>query len=212
MPALIALLLFAAHDSYALDELAPTVTINQAATQADPTTVLNLEFTAVFSEPVTGFEERDISFAGSTADTSRALVFLHSQENSLYRVIVTNIAGGGQIRVSIPANSVIDSQGNPNTASVSSDNVVTYNPNYVTISGQVKLNTGQVLPNINLELILPSGEHRFARTNAFGFYRFYNIQTANLIILVTGKRTIGQTIGFNLWTARPDMNIELLPD
>ena len=197
---------------YATDESAPTVTINQAAIQADPTTVLNIEFTAVFSEPVTGFQSNDISFAGSTADISRARAFLHEGENNLYRVIVTNIASGGQIKVSIPANAVTDSQGNPNAASTSTDDNVTYAPNYVSIGGQVKLNSGRVLTNVNLELILPSGERRYARTNSFGFYRFNNIQTANIIILVTGKRTIGATIGFNLWDNYPNLNIELFPD
>jgi hypothetical protein len=211
-PLFITLFILAGHNLYAADEIAPTVTIDQAAVQADPTPVLYIEFTVVFSEPVTGFQAGDISFAGSTADTSRALVFLHPPENNLYRVSVTNIASGGVIKVSIPAGSVIDSQGNPNSASTSSDNSVTYNPNYVLIGGQVKLSSGRILSNVNLELILPSGEHRFARTNSFGYYRFNNIQTANIIILVTGKRTIGATVGFNLWNDYPNLNIELLPN
>lgn len=212
IPVLIALFILAGQSFGANGGDAPSVTIDQAAIQADPVAVLNIEFTAVFSEPVTGFQAGDISFAGSTADISRVMVFLHQQENNRYRVIVTNIASGGQIKVSIPANSVTDAQGNPNNASTSTDNIVTYNPNYVSIGGQVTLNSGRILTNVNLELILPSGERRYARTNSFGYYRFYNIQTANIVIIVTGKRTIGATIGFNLWDHYPNLNVQLVPN
>jgi hypothetical protein len=44
----------------------PTVTVNQAAGQADPTNNGPIFFDVVFSAPVTGFNEADISFAGST--------------------------------------------------------------------------------------------------------------------------------------------------
>ena len=37
-----------------IDKTAPTVTINQAATQADPTSTAPIKFTVVFSEPVDG--------------------------------------------------------------------------------------------------------------------------------------------------------------
>ena len=47
-------------------DASPTVTINQAAGQADPTSTSPIQFAVVFSEPVTGFAGSDISFAGST--------------------------------------------------------------------------------------------------------------------------------------------------
>src|SRR2546422_495470 len=37
------------------DTTPPSVTINQAATQADPTSSVPINFTVVFSEPVSGF-------------------------------------------------------------------------------------------------------------------------------------------------------------
>ena len=40
------------------DDTAPTVTINQAAGQADPTNASPINFTVVFSEAVTGFDHR----------------------------------------------------------------------------------------------------------------------------------------------------------
>ena len=40
-----------------IDSTAPTVTINQAAGQSDPTKISPINFTVVFSEPVTGFTQ-----------------------------------------------------------------------------------------------------------------------------------------------------------
>ena len=40
------------------DTTPPTVTINQATGQADPTSGTTVNFTVVFSEPVTGFQRR----------------------------------------------------------------------------------------------------------------------------------------------------------
>ena len=54
---------------FTVDTTAPTVTINQASGQADPTTASPINFTATFSEPVTGFTGSDVSFTGSTAGT-----------------------------------------------------------------------------------------------------------------------------------------------
>src|SRR5262245_39481804 len=51
----------------ALDIIAPSVTINQASGQGDPTNASPINFTVTFSETVTGFTASDISFAGSTA-------------------------------------------------------------------------------------------------------------------------------------------------
>src|SRR5262249_17777216 len=48
------------------DGIVPTVTIDQAATQADPTGVGPIIFDVHFSEPVIGFSADDVSFAGSS--------------------------------------------------------------------------------------------------------------------------------------------------
>src|SRR5207237_3367417 len=50
-------------NSVAFDATAPTVTINQAIGQADPTNVSPINFTVVFSEPVTGFTSADVLLA-----------------------------------------------------------------------------------------------------------------------------------------------------
>ena len=55
------------------DATAPDVTINQAAGQADPTNASPISFTVVFSEPVTGFTDTDVTLTG-TATTGTVTV------------------------------------------------------------------------------------------------------------------------------------------
>ena len=59
------------------------MTINQAAGQADPTNASPILFTVVFSESVTGFTDRDVTFAGTAAATTRAE--RHRQRRDLHR-------------------------------------------------------------------------------------------------------------------------------
>ena len=54
------------HDRH---RLPPNVTVEQEFSQNDPTTASPINFTATFSEPVTGFTGSDVSFTGSTAGT-----------------------------------------------------------------------------------------------------------------------------------------------
>jgi MSHA biogenesis protein MshQ len=52
---------------YTIDKTAPTVTINQGATQTDPTSTAPITFTVVFSEAVSGFGNSSIAINGSVA-------------------------------------------------------------------------------------------------------------------------------------------------
>lgn len=87
---------------------APSVTIDQAAGQADPTSSSPINFTAVFSEPVTGFAGNDVSFAGSTVGGT--LSTSDSGSGPSYQVSVTGMSGSGTV-----------------VASTSTDNQVTFN-------------------------------------------------------------------------------------
>ncbi len=111
-------------NSVTLDNVAPSVTINQAAGQADPTSQQPLRFAVVFSESVSGFEANDISLLGSTANVSSAQITI-TGSGAAYLVEISNILSGGQVRASIPAGRATDSLGNTNTASTSTDNTVT---------------------------------------------------------------------------------------
>jgi hypothetical protein len=56
------------------DTTRPTVTINQAAAQADPTNASPINFTVVFSEPVTGFTNADVTLTGTAGPVQSQLL------------------------------------------------------------------------------------------------------------------------------------------
>ena len=104
-----------------IDGVAPTVTVNQGAGQADPTNVSPVSFDVVFSEPVTGFDASGVTIGG-TASTGAPTVTPLSSTN--YTITVP-VLGDGTITASIAANKAHDVANNGNTASTSTDNSVT---------------------------------------------------------------------------------------
>ena len=108
-----------------VDTVAPGVTINQAAGQADPTSSNPVLFSVNFSEPVTGFTSQDVTLSG-TANLNSASVTVSGGPSS-YTVSVAGLAGNGTVIATIGANLVSDLGGNGNTASTSTDNSVTVN-------------------------------------------------------------------------------------
>jgi Bacterial Ig-like domain len=115
----------------------PTVTINQGAAQADPTSATPIVFNVQFSEPVSGFGNSDLSFTGSTAGGTLAAVVTGSGED--YTVSVSGMTTSGTVIASIPGGAAADADNNPTGASTSTDNTVTYNspPPTVTINTAV---------------------------------------------------------------------------
>jgi hypothetical protein len=104
-------------------DIAPvTVTINQAAGQADPTDVSPVNFTVVFSEPVSNFTSGDVTLGGASGATTATV----TGSGTSYNVAVSGMTGSGAILPSIAAGAVTDPIGNPNTASTSADNTVTW--------------------------------------------------------------------------------------
>jgi hypothetical protein len=107
------------------DTTAPTVTINQAAGQADPTSDLPIRFSVVFSEDVTGFDASDLSVsapAGAVATVGDA----GDSDPKTYTVSVAGLTADGDVTVSIPAGAAQDGAANASAASTSTDNTVTY--------------------------------------------------------------------------------------
>jgi uncharacterized repeat protein (TIGR01451 family) len=97
----------------------PTVTIEQAAGQADPTNVAPINFTVVFSEPVTGFDS-----AGVTVVNGTVASVIAGAGNS-FAVAVTPTADG-LVTATVPAGVAVDDENTPNLASTSTDNTVNY--------------------------------------------------------------------------------------
>ena len=102
----------------------PSVTVNQAAGQADPTAVSPINFTVVFSQAVTGFDTTDLTFGGTATGTKTAVI---SGSGPTYNVAVSGMTSSGTVIVSIPAERVVGtSGGHPNLASTSTDAVVSF--------------------------------------------------------------------------------------
>ncbi|MEO5946404.1 MAG: DUF4394 domain-containing protein [Chitinophagaceae bacterium] len=99
-----------------------TVTINKAATQADPTTTPPVKFTVVFDQDVTGFDASDISFEGSTVPG--ILVATVSGTGPTYQVSVSGITGAGNVVASVVAGAATNTSNQASLASTSTDNDV----------------------------------------------------------------------------------------
>ncbi len=106
------------------DATAPTVTINQAGGQADPTSTSPINFTVVFSESTTTFATGDVTITGTAGGTKTATV---TGSGTTYNVAVTGMTTAGTVIANIGAGVATDAAGNGNTASTSTDNTVTWN-------------------------------------------------------------------------------------
>uniref|UniRef100_A0A7C1FWC7 Bacterial Ig-like domain-containing protein n=1 Tax=Caldilinea aerophila TaxID=133453 RepID=A0A7C1FWC7_9CHLR len=114
----------------AQDTIAPTVTVNQAAAQPDPTNSAPIYFIAVFSEPIstTTFTAADVSLSGSTAPGASvvSVTQIAPNDGTTFQIAIAGMTGSGTVIASIPAGGVQDPAGNVNLASTSTDNSVTY--------------------------------------------------------------------------------------
>ena len=101
----------------------PSVTINQAATQGDPTTGSPINFTVVFSESVSDFATGDVTLSGTAGATTATV----TGSGTTYNVAVTGMTSYGTVIATIAAGVATgDVSAMVNTASTSTDNSVTY--------------------------------------------------------------------------------------
>ena len=108
-------------DTVTFDATAPTVTVEQADGQVDPTNVPSVDFTVVFSEAVTGFGPEDV-ILGGTAGATTATV---SGGGPVYTVTVTGMTDDGTVAAGISAGAAVDAAGNASESSTGADNTVT---------------------------------------------------------------------------------------
>ncbi|MBK6792330.1 MAG: lamin tail domain-containing protein [Anaerolineales bacterium] len=108
-----------------IDNIPPTVTINQPGTQSDPTSALPINFTVQFSEPINAatFASADITQTGTAVSVVCSIT--NSGANQIFTLAATS-SGYGTLVPSIAANRVTDLSGNNNSASTSADNSVTF--------------------------------------------------------------------------------------
>jgi fimbrial isopeptide formation D2 family protein/uncharacterized repeat protein (TIGR01451 family) len=108
--------------SFDVTVIPPSVTIEQAAGQADPTTVSPVHFTVTFSEPVTGFIAADVTLSGTAGATTATV----TGSGATYDVAVTGMTTSGTVIATVPAGSAADAAGGQSLASTSADNSVTF--------------------------------------------------------------------------------------
>ena len=119
------------------DTTVPAVTVEQGAGQADPTDVPSIVFDVVFSEDVTGFTAADVVLGGSSDPTTVVVTSISAAD---YTITVTGMTLEGTVTASIVAGGATDTAGNPNTASTSTDNEVTFTTNVAPVLGAVAIN------------------------------------------------------------------------
>ncbi|MBW8801493.1 MAG: Ig-like domain repeat protein, partial [Streptomyces sp.] len=124
------------------DTTKPDVAIEQAGGQTDPTSSSPISFTATFSEPVTGFTAGDIDVSASVAGGTLTTVV--SGGPSVYTVDVSGMTTDGTVIATIPAGVVQDGSANTNTASTSTDNVVTWQQKIPSTTGVALTPTASV--------------------------------------------------------------------
>lgn len=109
------------------DDVRPTVTIDQAASQGDPVITLDpIAFTVEFDESVVGFTDSadvDLAFTG----TGTPAAAITPVDASTYTVVVSGFTSGGTLTATVPDGAAVDLAGNLSEASTSTDNAVTIN-------------------------------------------------------------------------------------
>lgn len=115
---------------------APTVTIEQASGQADPSGIADTEidFTVVFSEPVTGFSDLGVTLSGTALPTTAAVTEIAPNDGTTYNVAVSGMSVDGDVSADVNAAAAQDAAANDNTASTSTDNTVTYDGTAPTVT------------------------------------------------------------------------------
>ncbi len=116
--------------SITIDNTAPAVTINKAESQDDPAADTPVRFTAVFSEPVSGFADEDADTSGSTAAGPLSVLITEADpaDGTAYEVAISGMSGAGDVIVTIPAHAAQDAAGNTSTAGTGDDSTVAYDP------------------------------------------------------------------------------------
>ena len=153
---------FCAKAYLTTDQTLPTVTVNQAAGQSDPTASAPINFSVVFSEAVTNFATGDVTISGTASGTKTATV---TGSGTTYNVAVTGMTGSGTVIATVAANIATDLSYNPNVASTSTDNTVTWSVDTTPPSVTINQAVGQPDPTnstINFMVVFSESVTGFA--------------------------------------------------
>ena len=134
-----------------VDTVLPTVTLNQATGQPDPTTATPINFTAAFSETVTGFTSSDVTYTGTALASTSTI----SGGAAVYNVATTGMTRTGTVIPAIAASIATDTAGNLNAAATYTDRTVTY--------------TDNVAPTVGISSFTPGAAQAATASGTAGF-------------------------------------------
>ena len=104
---------------------APTLTLNQAIGQEDPTLYKPIHFTAVFNQPIIGFDTSDIVSVGAATPKLKVITELAPFDSTTFDIALADFDTDGIVKIEIPTNKVsLPDYAVGNAQSISSDNTV----------------------------------------------------------------------------------------
>ncbi|MFL4472999.1 beta strand repeat-containing protein [Paeniglutamicibacter sp. MACA_103] len=105
-----------------IDTTAPSVALNQASGQADPTTGTTINYTATATEDLYGLAGAGITLTGTAGATTAAV----SGSGTSFNIAVSGMTKTGTVIPKIGAGAAQDTAGNAVAASTSTDSTVTF--------------------------------------------------------------------------------------
>ena len=188
-------------NSVAWDTTGPTVTINQASAQTDPTATSPINFTVVFSASVTGFVGTDVTLTG-TAGATTAVV---TGGPSTYNVAVSGMTVSGTVTAAIAADRALstDTTPHPNRASTSTDGTVSFrlagkylvtSSNYAPLPGSAVTITAQLADSANNAVPVSGTVVTWSKSGTGGSFSAAT-STTNASGIATVTFTVGTTNG-----------------
>jgi len=135
------------------DTTDPSLTIDQAPSQSDPTWVNSATFRVVFDEPIdiATFVAGDITLAGTSWTVTSGPTEVAPNNGTSFEFSVTGMTDGDTVTATMLAWIIADPSGNTNNASTSTDNQITYSASDVippTITS-ISIASGSLLPGGN---------------------------------------------------------------
>ena len=134
-------------NSVTWDVTAPTVTINQAPGQADPTNTSPIVFRVVFSEEVSDFDDlSDVTITGTAGGPAMvsAITNAGDADPTTFEVEVTGMTTSGTVIADVEAGVATDVAGNQTSAATFTDHTVTWDATAPTVT--IDQGSGQADP------------------------------------------------------------------
>lgn len=172
-----------------------TVTLEQAATQPDPTTSSSVNFTMTFSKRINIStlippEQTDFTLGGTAPGTLSvsSITEVAPNDGTTFNVAISSMTGSGTVTASLNAGKVTDLAGNTNSASISNDNSVNYR-----MEMDTDCSNSSNIPDIQ------SGEYKHSELAAADDVDLYKFQVTTPYTTITATLTPPVNGNFGLY-------------